>query len=87
MNAKQVKPATPLSTHRAIQVGQWHDRASGQRVRYYVNADRADSIGNRKAAAWFRTLAKKWENIRMRAAMALGRDALARRALTRLGAE
>lgn len=73
----------PISTHRAIQLGEWHDRAQSQRARFYINADRADIIGNKSAADWFRLCARKWENIRMRSAMALGRDALARRALLR----
>lgn len=56
-----------MTTHRVIQLSDWLDRASSQRVRYYCNAIKAKDIGNFGAAQYFTQRARKWESIRIRA--------------------
>jgi hypothetical protein len=64
-----------MSTHRAIQVADLMDRASTNRVRYYINARRASSLGNRGAACHFTNRAARWEAIRASCAARFGRNA------------
>jgi len=56
-----------FSTHRVVQLSDLQDRAAANRVRYYCNAIKAESIGNQGAAIHFSKLARKWESVRARA--------------------
>lgn len=67
-----------LSTHRAIQLSDLHDRAQAERVRYFCHAITAKQIGNRGAISYFSSKARKWEQIRERACRLLCRDHIAR---------
>ena len=55
-----------LTTHRAIQLSTLMEKASTNRVRYYINAIRASTIGNRGAETYFANRARRWETIRIR---------------------
>lgn len=63
-----------ISTHRAIQLSDLMDRASTNRVRYYINAQRASRIGNRAADTHFTALAARWEQIRIRCCTRFAED-------------
>lgn len=60
-----------LSTHRHIQLADLMDRASTNRVRYYINANRAHHLGNFGASVHFTRTAWRWEQIRQRCSMRL----------------
>lgn len=60
-----------MTTHRAIQLSNLLDIASTNRVRYYINAQRASWLGNQGAAVHFTRLAFRWEQLRQRASRRL----------------
>jgi hypothetical protein len=53
-----------MGTHRHIQIASLMDKATDNRVRYYINAQRASRIGNQGAAAHFTRMAQRWEHVR-----------------------
>ena len=67
-----------LSTHRAWQVAEIADRASHERIAYYIRAAKAERIGNRGATAFFMKRAQQWERIRVLADRKIMRDMDAR---------
>lgn len=60
-----------MQTHRAIQLADLMDRASTERVRYYINAIKASDLHNSGAAILFTRKAQQWERIRIAAAYRL----------------
>lgn len=66
------------TTHRALQLSTWIERAMHERIRCRNAARKASDIGNKGALGYFHARAVKWDNILARASAAIGRAALAK---------